>query len=133
MAPLQPTTGWSLSPADPNTNALTARTRPPAGSGAAAFDLRFAPSSPPRLEAGLLPQATCQETYALHRPVAIVGRPNVGKSSLLNAIVGEPRSVVSAVSGTTRDAVDTRHELPDKRPVRPRDSWSRSAQTQISV
>ena len=47
--------------------------------------------------------------------VAIVGRPNVGKSSLLNAIVGEPRSVVSAVSGTTRDAVDTRHELPDGR------------------
>ena len=38
--------------------------------------------------------------------VAIVGRPNVGKSTLLNALVGSERSIVSAVAGTTRDAVD---------------------------
>src|SRR5215210_3578060 len=47
-------------------------------------------------------------------PVAIVGRPNVGKSSLLNKISGQNRSLVSPIAGTTRDPVDTLITRDDK-------------------
>lgn len=43
--------------------------------------------------------------------LAIIGRPNVGKSSLLNSVLGEERVIVSPIAGTTRDAIDTELEM----------------------
>jgi len=57
-----------------------------------------------RLVAHLPPTEQLEESEEIR--VAIVGRPNVGKSSLLNSFVGENRAIVSPISGTTRDAID---------------------------
>jgi GTP-binding protein len=52
-----------------------------------------------------LPESTPEDEEALR--VAVVGRPNVGKSSFVNRLLGEERLVVSEIAGTTRDAIDT--------------------------
>lgn len=43
--------------------------------------------------------------------IAVIGRPNVGKSSFINALTGEERNIVTDVAGTTRDAINTRYKL----------------------
>jgi GTP-binding protein len=65
----------------------------------------------------LLPDETGEEEQAEEPRFAIVGRPNVGKSSLFNRLVGQERSVVYEEAGTTRDAVDALVGWPDG-PVR---------------
>lgn len=64
----------------------------------------------------LLPRTDTDDTdSARELRLAIVGRPNVGKSSLLNQLLGEDRVIVSPVAGTTRDAIDTVLQTPERR------------------
>ena len=57
-----------------------------------------------------LPPKEDEEAADERIKVAIIGKPNVGKSSLLNKILGEERSIVSNIAGTTRDAIDSEFE-----------------------
>lgn len=56
-----------------------------------------------------------EELVRVHARVAIIGRPNVGKSSLLNRLCGQERAIVSDVAGTTRDSIDSTVEWEGKR------------------
>jgi GTP-binding protein len=90
------------------------------------IEARLPPYIPPEKEA---------ETLTAPIRLAIVGRPNVGKSSLTNAIIEDNRTLVSPISGTTRDAVDIPYErgnqrfvLIDTAGIRPRGKRSESVE-----
>jgi GTPase len=59
----------------------------------------------------LIPAETEEETPSALPKFAIIGQPNVGKSSLLNALVGSERTIVSEIAGTTRDSIHTHYNL----------------------
>ena len=62
----------------------------------------------------LPPEAPGEEADGTHIvQLAVVGRPNVGKSSLVNRLLGQERAMVSNIAGTTRDAIDTQFTAPD--------------------
>ncbi|MCF0194874.1 MAG: ribosome biogenesis GTPase Der, partial [Bacteroidaceae bacterium] len=58
----------------------------------------------------LLPKDASEELDEMIPRFAVVGRPNVGKSSLINAFIGEDRHIVTDIAGTTRDSIYTRYE-----------------------
>ncbi|MGZ5254197.1 MAG: ribosome biogenesis GTPase Der [Flavitalea sp.] len=66
--------------------------------------------------AELIPEEKSDETREISElpKIAIIGQPNVGKSSLLNALVGEERTIVSDIAGTTRDTIHTHYNLFNK-------------------
>ncbi|KAF9604089.1 hypothetical protein IFM89_002764 [Coptis chinensis] len=76
-------------------------------------------------------KTTEQENYI--PTSAIVGRLNVGKSSMLNALVGEDRTIVSLISGTTRDAIETELTGPDERDYKIAESIEREGKGCVTI
>jgi GTP-binding protein len=64
--------------------------------------------------ADLIPKTDEEEETSALPKFAIIGQPNVGKSSLLNALVGSERTIVSEIAGTTRDSIHTHYNLFNK-------------------
>lgn len=62
-----------------------------------------------------LPPTEISEETEAEIKVALVGRPNAGKSSLFNSLIGQPRAIVSQLPGTTRDAIDTCFTFQEKK------------------
>ena len=94
--------------------------------------------------AGDLPDNTDEEVESDVVKVAVVGKPNAGKSTLLNKLLGEDRVIVSDVPGTTRDSIDTALERVDEEGVQHRyividtagvrrRKWIRTAVEKISI
>jgi len=59
----------------------------------------------------LIPEGPANVEEKILPRFAIIGQPNVGKSSLLNALIGQERTIVSEIAGTTRDTIDTHYNL----------------------
>jgi GTPase len=64
--------------------------------------------------ADIIPEEATDKNDKQIPRIAIIGQPNVGKSSLLNALLGEERTIVSDVAGTTRDTIHTHYNLYEK-------------------
>lgn len=79
-------------------------------------DFGEAPDAPELVE-GMLPAKEFQSHKSLHGGLrlAMLGRPNAGKSSMVNALIGENRMIVSDIAGTTRDSVDVAMERTSKK------------------